>query len=547
MNFLFFSVSFDRFLQLHFLSQVFIDGNEKCAQIWPETLAFPATPNVHVYASDPWHSAAAGRIARLQYREREGPVPINTKDITGGKLMEIRQNQYLGTIKVFSYYHMHFELTIRSRVASWGSVIHFTTGGNHGTPGERIPGIWLSPGDTRLTVASETAAAMNPHCYSRTHMSLNRKYAIDIYHAPGCALVVEIDRKFECVVQISPRGSPFPPTEGIRVYAGDPWHPPASARLEAWSYSELQPLSLGEDMLGSEEYELSPRFLGSIDTAENWKLAFDLKPTGTRPQWASIFQIWKHGEGGQFARQPGIWFIPGTTRLHVRAGTVAHHNAGCDTAALAVNTVSKVEVFSVGTLLTVEIDGKKACETNRPGPPVPGQRGMVAWASVPFHYNAARAVISALSYDKLPEPPSYVLKFKVGYWGSSFGAAPTGPRIKVRGESAYNFHFHPGFPGGAARVDSKFGNQNIGYTPGPNMWHDMTVTVRESGWHTWRIETQGGFSWEKDVKIANYFSKDDKPVVSLSVDAGRVVSPGSRTRKFKHGWHKLQYVGLEEN
>jgi len=66
---------------------------------------------------------------------------------------------------------------------------------------------------------------------------------------------------------------------------------------------------------------ISPTFIPA-----NYSLSFDLTPLGISNQWSNIFHVTKTDNDG--SRMPGVWVVPGTTKLHIRVGKEDQANDG---------------------------------------------------------------------------------------------------------------------------------------------------------------------------------------------------------------------------
>ena len=94
------------------------------------------------------------------------------------------------------------------------------------------------------------------------------------------------------------------------------------------------------------------------------------------------------------------------------------------------------------------------------------------------------------------------------YEGHQFGAKAT--EIEINGlASSCGFVFRPGFPGAGARCD-EWPNQNIGWTPAPNVFHDLRVTLRSNDIHTFEIVdgTDPSKTWCKDLAKRGLFCSE---------------------------------------
>ena len=91
-------------------------------------------------------------------------------------------------------------------------------------------------------------------------------------------------------------------------------------------------------------------------TRENYCLKFIIKPTGTYPQWSNVLHstISNRDCCSENDRVPGIWFIPNSTRLHVRVPTSTTWNDGINTNKLPMNKDTMVMVKADPEKLTVQ-------------------------------------------------------------------------------------------------------------------------------------------------------------------------------------------------
>jgi len=127
-----------------------------------------------------------------------------------------------------------------------------------------------------------------------------------------------------------------------------------------------------------------------LTMAADFTLAFDIQPTGTERGWASIVHYTNGGNGN---RVPGIWFWPGTTKLHVVVGPRNHHiNPDYS---LPLNQWSSVRVQVAGATAKITVNGRDFGYTGLPARPATTV-GVTLYAADPW-YPAARASIRATS------------------------------------------------------------------------------------------------------------------------------------------------------
>ena len=137
-------------------------------------------------------------------------------------------------------------------------------------------------------------------------------------------------------------------------------------------------------------------------TTGNYRLSFDIVPTGTVAEWSSILHF---NNGGKDCcdfgnRSPGFWFFPGSTRLHCRIGDSTDGNWGIDTDALPINRRTKVTLECNGADVKLTV-GATVYTAKRPANRFVGN--LLVYGGDPW-YPAANAAIRRLDYKILPAP-----------------------------------------------------------------------------------------------------------------------------------------------
>ena len=79
---------------------------------------------------------------------------------TAGQLVK---NKFVTTMNLLKDFTLEFDLTLKGIVKRWGSVFHFTTGGNCCAHGQRIPAMWFRPGSKTFIVVDGTQSNGNAH------------------------------------------------------------------------------------------------------------------------------------------------------------------------------------------------------------------------------------------------------------------------------------------------------------------------------------------------------------------------------------------------
>ena len=100
-----------------------------------------------------------------------------------------------------------------------------------------------------------------------------------------------------------------------------------------------------------------------------WKVSLKIHPTGIYGGWSNILHatigrdLGRHGD-----RTPGIWFLPGTTRMHICSTVNGNPNYCFNSKALPLHKESRIVIKQVQRLINYQyyyqviIDGKKVVD-----------------------------------------------------------------------------------------------------------------------------------------------------------------------------------------
>ena len=129
-----------------------------------------------------------------------------------------------------------------------------------------------------------------------------------------------------------------------------------------------------------------------------WKVSFKLNPLGVEKGWSSVLHATigkNHGRHGD--RTPGVWFLSGTTRMHICSTVNGNANYCYNTAVLPLNIQSTVSVQQIQSpknhqyYFQIYINGKKVHEILNESPQI--FNNVKYYASNPW-YNPAKAVLT---------------------------------------------------------------------------------------------------------------------------------------------------------
>ena len=123
-------------------------------------------------------------------------------------------------------------------ITTWASILHFTTGGDNGVVGFRIPGIWFHPGTLKLVICS--AINSNPnHCFTSSPISQGKFTKITIrqtHHKDYTYLYKIFIHNKEVFSVYNHHARVF---SRVQVFSGDPWYNPADALVRDLTFKNL--------------------------------------------------------------------------------------------------------------------------------------------------------------------------------------------------------------------------------------------------------------------------------------------------------------------
>lgn len=342
----------------------------------------------------------------------------------------------------------------------WSNIIHFSaTGNNCCNYGDRVPGVWFYPGSRRVHIIDGHGAegAGNDECAIEEELVEGQQYSIQIDMRQK---VVEVF--YNGVLKCTEPRVDRRVFGAAQVFASDPWHPPCDAVIgnllmrplaeqtgctsaSACNYdlratqddgSCVTPPD-GEDCNGnsapvSSDGQLPIVIIGDefvplvrnapliheggayagaairgsyhavLSLPSDYSVSFTIQPQPAVVQnWANIvhFTATQSNCCDYGDRIPGVWFHPGTHRLHIRDGMDSSGNAGCDPMSELIPFRPhdvRIDIGQSGVVVTV--DGRQVCgrqaDARRPWPSVH------VFASDPWH-DAALATIKNLRIDPL--------------------------------------------------------------------------------------------------------------------------------------------------
>ena len=138
-------------------------------------------------------------------------------------------------------WRVSFEIHPKGVHYGWENIIHFTTGGNVGVDGNRIPAVWFHSGSTRLYICSSLNGNSNS-CYSSKTIPPNRYIEVEIVqrqitHRRGNSYIYTIGIAGVTVFRaVNTRARYY---RNVKVYCADPWHYAGKAKIRNFIYHNL--------------------------------------------------------------------------------------------------------------------------------------------------------------------------------------------------------------------------------------------------------------------------------------------------------------------
>jgi len=327
------------------------------------------------YGSDPWHSSANAKVAAAKYlplcttgrRIRREFLKTLVRKMPWrliSKYYRPRQGRAInkGSRKAgFGFaagagYALSMWVKARGPVAGWGNII---ARGNQYHTG-RQPGVWFYPGTLQLGAASSAKGNWNPWI-AGPHVAVRRWTHVVLSHCANGRFSLYVDGK-----RAGKARTARPVTSGGQFWGSDPWHGAANAEVANARYlptciskrrasrlyreqrSDLKHKSLNGRRhrrrwaklmkLWKRKYHWK-RIALAYQPRQNRKLvsngkrlryavgkgyavAFWVKPTGVVAGWSNLLH---RGDTDQ-TRGPGVWFWPGSTRLHLVSSSTNNWN-----------------------------------------------------------------------------------------------------------------------------------------------------------------------------------------------------------------------------
>jgi hypothetical protein len=214
-----------------------------------------ASGSATMYISDPWYTPAnaqlndltlvdtslteneASAISALSTATTEGVV-VSLSECT------IQFNTNYGEVAMPADFEISFDITPRATDANWANIVHFTQGGDYGTPGERMPAIWFRPGTFELHICHDEVSTLNV-CYNSASLTQDVTTTVKVVYSQWSAHIY-FDDELEGEIGFTAERA----SGSATMYMSDPWYPPANADLANFFLTDSDLYVPCEDLLG---------------------------------------------------------------------------------------------------------------------------------------------------------------------------------------------------------------------------------------------------------------------------------------------------------
>jgi hypothetical protein len=305
-----------------------------------------------------------------------------------------KQNTVIASnINMTQNYILSMDITPAGVVGNWASIIHFTTGPDCCDQSHRSPGIWFAPGtvDTfalHIGHSNDGGWAARP---SGMPFAIGKTSKFKL-ECMGQNITVTVDG---VVYKYKKDGERYSGRINT-VYGSDPWYPAANCLVENVVLQVIDDPPCASRLLPlSYTPSRGSVMAQSLAMTEDYKLVFDITPSGILGEWASIITFTSNNSdwGGVGCRTPCIWFVPGTLNLHVRIGDSNDFNWGYDSIpGCSIGVTTRISLECKGSSVILKV-GSTAHPATQPTYRYSGN--VIVYGSGPWHASA-RATIKNL-------------------------------------------------------------------------------------------------------------------------------------------------------
>jgi len=266
--------------------------------------------------------------------------------------------------------------------------------------------VWFNPGSHRLHIRDGHGSDGNAGCDPPEELPEGEVTVVRIEMRP-LSVMVYYGGELKCTQTRGDRQV----FDSVVVYAADPWHVPALASINRFFLQALEPVegcidvtacntdagastddgscvyaAEGEDCAGNalQLIDGATYFINNpsgpqpltqagehavVSVPADYTIGFEIVPEAeVVASWGSILHLTATGNNccNYGDRIPAVWFYPGNLRLHIRDGSAADGNDGCDPEdQLPLNEDTTVLLQIRANVLAVYYNGELKCQGDR--------------------------------------------------------------------------------------------------------------------------------------------------------------------------------------
>ncbi|XP_066922243.1 uncharacterized protein [Clytia hemisphaerica] len=286
-----------------------------------------------------------GEIVEDEHKDREERKPENDeKKKKDEKLTHndpqvgytLRKNFIHDALETWSpAYSISFQIKPLYIVNHWTSIIHFTTGGNLGAHGRRVPAVFIMPHTSRLHICTSLHNSNN-WCVNSAALPLHKYSQVSINQYPnGGKYMYRVYVNGKQLANVENKTPRY--FQNIKVYKADPWYNAASANIRY--------LYINDNQYARHPIRKNTLIKTFPTYFSEYEVSFRIRPTGKVNAWSNILHVTKGGDNGAHGdRIPGVWFWPNTNKLLIATSRSSNKNYYWTSPELPTNKDTEVNI-----------------------------------------------------------------------------------------------------------------------------------------------------------------------------------------------------------
>uniref|UniRef100_A0A7M5V0H6 Uncharacterized protein n=1 Tax=Clytia hemisphaerica TaxID=252671 RepID=A0A7M5V0H6_9CNID len=310
-----------------------------------------------------------------------------------------------------------FDIKPLAKTGGWTNVFRIQQKGHKDccSYGDRIPAVFMRPGDTRLHISYSVSGAGN-------RFFDTARLAIGKYHKVVIQQRKQINGKYRYSIDINGRevyqqeNTKTADFKDCLMWASDGFYKAGNAMLKNIVFQNLEPREGpkdGDSFEQEKEYEPKKNnaVAGRSRQTKDFLISFEVKPIDKEKSWANIFRVTNKDKNccQVGLRAPAVWFRPNSMKLHICMAINGNGNLCFNSKELPKGKYTKVEIkqelkYGNRYRYSVEIDDEEVYTiTNTKAQVFENPKLYIGDA----FYNAPKATIKNFKWINIepPKPP----------------------------------------------------------------------------------------------------------------------------------------------